>query len=100
MSYQAKLTIELNQIPGVFASDDSDAINALQFTQMDSQLFLHSTELAADEVFWIHPDASIFYVNKSACDKLGYSREELLQMKIGQLDPFFPEENWPVFGLK
>lgn len=39
-------------------------------------------------------DARIRYVNKTACETLGYSREELQQMSIPDIDPQFPMEAW------
>ncbi|WP_052141122.1 PAS domain S-box protein [Pseudoalteromonas piratica] len=56
-----------------------------------------STELAADEVFWMKSDSEIFYVNHAACEKLGYQREELVGMKVWEWDPLFPKEVWPTF---
>jgi PAS domain S-box-containing protein len=56
-----------------------------------------STELAADEVFWMKSDSEIFYVNHTACEKLGYHRDELVGMKVWEWDPLFPKEVWPTF---
>lgn len=35
---------------------------------------------SSDAIFWIKSDASIFYANKSACNQLGYSYDELLSL--------------------
>ncbi|MHC4528309.1 MAG: PAS domain S-box protein, partial [Planctomycetota bacterium] len=48
-----------------------------------------------DPIFWIAPDARIVYVNDAACRALGYSRKELLTMKVHDFDPQFPAESWP-----
>ncbi|MCG8317306.1 MAG: ATP-binding protein [Pseudomonadales bacterium] len=56
-----------------------------------------STEVAADEVFWMQSDSKIIYANKSACARLGYSKEELLGMHVWDWDPLFPQEVWPTF---
>ncbi len=56
-----------------------------------------SLEYAADEVFWMRSDSEIFYVNEAACQKLGYTREELVGMKVWEWDPLFPKEVWPTF---
>src|SRR5208282_676109 len=45
-----------------------------------------------DQAFWMTEDAHFFYVNESACRTLGYSREELLQMSVPDIDPTFPPE--------
>lgn len=59
--------------------------------------FKYSTEVAADEVFWMRSDSKIIYANRSACLKLGYSRAELCEMYVWDWDPLFPKEVWPLF---
>ena len=44
--------------------------------------------------FWVAEDASIVYVNRAACRSLGYSRKELLSMKIMDIDPDFSRRLW------
>lgn len=56
-----------------------------------------SVELAADEVFWMRSTSEILYVNNTACQKLGYSREQLVGMHVWEWDPLFPKEVWPTF---
>ena len=52
-------------------------------------------DMARDPVFGILPDARFFFVNEAACRVLGYSREELLGLTVGDLDPNYPLERWP-----
>ncbi len=47
-------------------------------------------------VYWVGPDARIYYANSQACTMLGYSREELLGMSIPDIDPDYSAERWPV----
>ena len=54
-----------------------------------------SIERSADSVLWVGPDARILYVNEKTCQSLGYSREELLNMTIHDIDPNITEEIWP-----
>ena len=86
-----KSKVNVNKLEEPISTDDMD------LSGLDAQFFQYSTELAADEVFWMRPDSSIFYVNKSACAKLGYTRDELLGMKVWEWDPLFPKEVWPDF---
>lgn len=81
--------LELNETAPQFPTDLSDS--ALM------TLLKMSTWSSADEVFWMKSDSEIIYVNQSACDKLGYTREELVGMRVWEWDPLFPKEVWPTF---
>lgn len=54
-----------------------------------------SVESASDALFWVSPDARIVDVNKAACRSLGYSREELLQLRVPDVSLRFNAEKWP-----
>lgn len=67
------------------------AQDTLQFTQF-------SVDKASDAVFWVQEDARFIYVNESACNMFGYSREELLNMYVYQLETSpNGQKNWPGF---
>jgi PAS domain S-box-containing protein len=53
---------------------------ALHFAQ-------YTLDNMADVVIWFYPDGSLFYINEAGCRLLGYSLDELLDMKISQIDP-------------
>ncbi|OFZ18930.1 MAG: hypothetical protein A2X94_13330 [Bdellovibrionales bacterium GWB1_55_8] len=61
----------------------------LRFTQI-------SVDFAGDGVFWSGETGRILYVNEVGGRALGYTREELEQMRIAELDPNFPPERWPL----
>ncbi|MFA5143942.1 MAG: diguanylate cyclase [Candidatus Omnitrophota bacterium] len=62
-----------------------------------SRLARFSIDRASDEVFWVDKDANILYINEMACQSLGYSQDELLSMKVYDIDPNFPGETaWRV----
>lgn len=56
-----------------------------------AQFALEQLSLAT---FWVARDASILYANRAACQSLGYSREELLALKITDIDPTFRHRSW------
>ena len=41
---------------------------------------------SADPIFLVRPDGSIFDVNEKACERYGYSRDELARMNVSQID--------------
>ncbi len=49
---------------------------------------------ASDSILWVDEDGRLVYVNDAACATLGYAREELLQMKVFDIDPDFPASQW------
>jgi len=60
----------------------------LQFTQ-------YAVDNAADPVFWVRPsDGKLEYVNHSAGSSLGYTREELLSMRIHDFNHDLDPERW------
>ena len=54
-----------------------------------------SVDKAADSVFWIASDGRLRYVNDTACDDLGYTRDELLSISIYDVDITLDRSEWP-----
>lgn len=54
-----------------------------------------AVENAADAIFWVRPNASFFSVNETACRRLGYTREELLEMSVPDVNPQYGAGQWP-----
>jgi PAS domain S-box-containing protein len=50
-----------------------------------------------DAVFWIDASGKFIYVNESACHTLGYSRDELLNMSVHEVNPNFYAEEWYLY---
>ena len=61
---------------------------ALRLTQF-------TVDRGSESIYWMGPDGHLIYVNDRTCETLGYSREELLSMKIQEINPEFPLERWP-----
>lgn len=53
-----------------------------------------SLDHANEEVFWIDPTARIFDANETACRTLGYSRSELKNLTVSDVDAVFPVDKW------
>ena len=54
-------------------------------------------ERAATAIYWVDSNASISRVNQAACQRLGYSMEELVGMTVQDISPDYPIELWPTF---
>ncbi len=76
-------TIELQQEISV----RKRAEEALQLTQ-------YSVDMAAVSTLWIDQDAKFINVNKTVCEQLGYTRDEMLHMTVYDIDPVFPRNIW------
>jgi len=59
------------------------------------RLMKYGVDHANDGIFWLNSKGHLIHVNNSACNTLGYSREELLSMHIAQVDTKISIENWP-----
>ena len=53
-----------------------------------------SLEAASDALYWMTPDSSIVNVNEAACRLLGYTREELLQLTVPDVDAHYNTGLW------
>ncbi len=53
-----------------------------------------SVDAASDAIFWMTPDAHIVDVNAAACHSLGYTRDELLQLCVPDVDTHYNVELW------
>ena len=50
---------------------------------------MNSLENIPDGVFWVDDSGRIIYVNRAASKQLGYTKEELLKMTIGEIDAHY-----------
>ncbi len=85
------VTLENRQVMLSMIHDDTgrrQAEEALRLTQF-------AMDRASDSIIWIGDEGELVYMNDAACASLGYAREELLRMKVFDIDPDFPPENFP-----
>ncbi len=66
-----------------------------QESVQEQHLFQLSIECSGDAVIWMEADARIIYVNETACRLLGTSRDELLSLRVYDLDAQVTPELWP-----
>jgi len=54
-------------------------------------------DAAGDGMFVVDDAGRIIDVNATACERTGFSRDELLAMTVHDIDPEFPADRWPTF---
>lgn len=81
---------------GKFAGYMAPYFDVTEIRKSESALKL--TEYSLDNscicTLWITSDGSFLNANKAACDLLGYSKDQLLQMKIWQIDETLVGDSW------
>ena len=65
--------------------------------QESEERFRTSFDQAGDALFLIEPGGRFVDINKRAWDELGYSREELLELSVPDIDPIFTEDKFAGF---
>jgi rsbT co-antagonist protein RsbR len=58
------------------------------------QMFRTAVDHISDGVQWLNSEGRHLYVNRAMCEHLGYSRDELLQMSLDQVDPDVNIAQW------
>ena len=73
-------------------------ISALKEAEEQLMFAQRGLDYSVDAAYWIDENGGLVYVNKSACDALGYERDELLAMSIFDVDrtvgPERYDEQW------
>jgi PAS domain S-box-containing protein len=92
---QCLLSSELIELNGKQCSVTvGDDITESRRLERALRLTQFSIDQAVEAVLWLDPDARMFNVNDTACRMFEYSREELTEMTIHDIDPNFPVERW------
>ena len=69
-------------------------ITARKYAEKELQLTQFAVERSTDSVLKIHPEGGIAYANESACQALGYSKEELSHMTVFDINPNMSRAAW------
>lgn len=75
-----------------FISDITEHKSSAQQIQMYNDTF----DTAFDAIHWVSPEGRIIHANATACRMLGYTLEEITTLTVGDLDPVFPFETFPL----
>jgi PAS domain S-box-containing protein len=90
LSTKGPIYDEKGEVIGVFGisrdiTERKRAEERLRLTQF-------AVDTCMDSSIWINAEGRIIYVNDVACKNMGYAREELLSMRIWEIDPIFTYE--------
>lgn len=69
-------------------------ITARKMAERELQLTKFAMDHARVEIYWLDKDARLHYVNRQACETLGYTFRELTRLTVPDLDPLFPVDKW------
>lgn len=51
-------------------------------------------EHSADSIYWIEKNGKIIFANATAASRLGYTKDELLNLSVHDIDPHYSKEDW------
>jgi PAS domain S-box-containing protein len=58
------------------------------------RLMSHALNRVQEAAYLLDADAAIIYVNEEACRSLGFSAEELMALRVMDIDPYMNAETW------
>jgi PAS domain S-box-containing protein len=94
-----RITIESTSVSVTIEGMPTAVIIAQDITERKenekrSQMMQFSIDHALDRIAWIAPDGHFLYANESACKEMGYTLDEVLSMRVSDVDPNFNIERW------
>ncbi|QDS87320.1 Sensor protein FixL [Rosistilla ulvae] len=94
--------VSINAIPLTSDGQQGAVITVLDITQqwkrdLNQRMLREGLDFAQDAMLVCESTGRIIDANESSCKRLGYAREELLQIAISDFDPGLPNEKWPEF---
>jgi PAS domain S-box-containing protein len=92
-----KLKIELKERTGALEQANIELKQEIAKhwqTEEDLLLTQFSVDHASDIIFWIGSDGKFIYANEETYEILGYSHEELLSMKLYEIELNFSADIW------
>ena len=73
---------------------DVEAANHAGPPHHDARRFRFIADHSLGAIYFVRPDASFSYVNQSAADMLGYTRDDLVKKSVIDIDPRYDAETW------
>ncbi|WP_129125835.1 PocR ligand-binding domain-containing protein [Geomonas oryzae] len=69
-------------------------VTEMKEVEVKLEMIRISVDAASDAIYWIRGDGRIIDVNPAACRSVGYTRNELMRMRVWELDPQYDEQVW------
>lgn len=73
----------------------ADEMEERRLAQQDVALKSFALNNVHEAAFLVDEHARLHFVNEESCRMLGYTRDELLTMSVGDVDPAYPSDRWP-----
>ncbi|MBE9043610.1 PAS domain S-box protein [Pleurocapsales cyanobacterium LEGE 10410] len=91
-----QISIAISQAELLDGLEEKVAERTVKLERADKRLKLtqFSIDRSAEIIAWVSPNGEIIYVNDSACDILGYSRDRLMSLDISEIIPAFSPAAW------
>ena len=80
------------QVQGIYGIYDD--ITERKRRERQLKLTQFSVDNASLAIFWVNSAGEIEYVNETACERLGYNQQELMNMEVFQIDAKLSRERW------
>lgn len=58
------------------------------------ELLKYTIDISPDGAYWLNPDGLFLYINEGGCKALGYSQDELLKMRVFDINPRATPQRW------
>ncbi len=69
-------------------------VTKMKEVEVKLEMIRISVDAASDAIYWIRGDGRIIDVNPAACRSVGYTREEIMGMRVWDLDVQYKEGAW------
>ena len=94
-TFLVEVSVSLHTFEGVeYAIGVSRDVSAERAAEEELRLTQLAVDTAAEAMFRVGPDARILASNRTACERLGYTEEEILNMRVFDFDPDYGPEIW------
>lgn len=93
--YKSRVTIIKTRKGEKFYIGNARDTSAEKQAQEKLHLVEFTIQKAAMSVFWIKSDATFFEISEAAHNTLGYTRDELMRLTVGDINPEYNIETWP-----